>query len=105
MCRELPLHGPSGLARGGSTADAGLFLLQRFFNGEVFQHYFPYGNLTLSNYFYGKCPCSTMAGLHAPRRQACRRSSGDYAYDYNYTYYARTTATTEARPVAPFVEE
>ena len=75
---DIFLTGPPGLARGGSAADAGYFQLMFSLNSKSFQHYFFYTNLALVNYDYRKkltkCTCSTMAGLHLSRRQACRRS-------------------------------
>ena len=91
------LTGPPGLARGGSTADAGPFQLQLSLNGKLLEHCFFYTNLTLFNYYYRKCTCSTMAGLHTPRRQACRRSP-------RWRSRLSTTAA-EATRLAPPVEE
>ena len=67
------LDGVLSTARGGYAADAGPFTLQVPLNGKVFQQYVLYTNLALFNYYYRGCTCSTMAGLHAPRSQACRR--------------------------------
>jgi hypothetical protein len=87
-------------ARGGSAADAGSFALQVSLNGKFFQHYFLYTNLTLFNYYYRKCTCSTMAGLHSPRRQACRRRSS-----WASTLAAASTRCCASKAVAPSVEE
>ena len=91
------LDGVLSTARGGYAADAGSFALEVPLNGKVFQYYSLYTNLTLFNYYYRGCTCSTMAGLRSPRRQACRGSS---------TRRSRlSTATAEATRVAPSVEE
>ena len=45
---------PPGLARGGSTADAGPFQFQLFLKSKPFQHYLFYTNLALFNYYHRK---------------------------------------------------
>ena len=94
------LDGVLFAARGGYAADAGSFTLEVPLNGKAFQYYSFYTNLKLFNYYYLGCTCSTTAGLHSPRRQACRRPPS-----WASTWAAASTRCCASKAVAPSVEE